>query len=576
MEERLTVENLFELLDLDAKIQERLLDLVKSRRKRMNSFFIAREDALEECDDYYDKHQIFSGSIVELGLICRTLASEKLELECDIMFPMGEITDASASKFLSEVSGNPGYYYLHGANGEYLNTYFSNVLFNPAHYLLGIRELKAAKLRQELFKNHQDIVDTSIMKDQNIHGYLSSVHGPSMMFDTSVLDILRFSRDSPLLYSYIGLNSGMYAIDEVQCLALKFIPNYAANWIKGTEQGWPYQATCLEIRKVGIHIVPKDLDEKVQSTWRVSFSQAETILFGSLTRFDKLVYLVYKAIAYVHIKCKEFEYIVGGVAHTLQSYLFKTNFFHFMKENSLDYCKNENLANLCRVLQGLLLKTKEALEKKFCSNFFVPSINILEVDTIPNEILVSIIKKLEEMISRVPLFLPRNMKQTSQLVNIFDHILGACIQYNDMKINLKNTHTGKLHKSKQEIIDDCMFKLCLRFPEFKRISNRSSGCCKDVLYFGVAMGHFDNFMRSLSLTGPSILDSAAILRWEKMRNAEVKFCQKIFHFLETGEFYYFTDLEKLAVSNGQKCIDFNDCESTWKTFYERVISDGLL
>ena len=85
-------------------------------------------------------------------------------------------------------------------------------------------------------------------------------------------------------------------------------------------------------------------------------------------------------------------------------------------------------------------------------------------------------------------------------------------------------------------------------------------------------------MRSLTAKGPEAQDSETLLRWEKMRNAEVEFCQKIFNFLDREESYHLTDLEELSIDTGQECfyLHFDECDCRWRTFYDKIVGKGLL
>ena len=53
-----------------------------------------------------------SGGSVEVGTLCRSLPSKVFEVEFDVMYSAGEITQEMESIYLREVDGCPGYFHL--------------------------------------------------------------------------------------------------------------------------------------------------------------------------------------------------------------------------------------------------------------------------------------------------------------------------------------------------------------------------------------------------------------------------------------------------------------------------------
>ena len=69
-----------------------------------------------------DSYGFLSGSTVEVGMLCRSLPTKIFEVECDVMIPIGSLTQDMSEKYLVEVQGHPGYYHLRPSpTAEYLN-----------------------------------------------------------------------------------------------------------------------------------------------------------------------------------------------------------------------------------------------------------------------------------------------------------------------------------------------------------------------------------------------------------------------------------------------------------------------
>ena len=75
---------------------------------------------------FFSKNIITTGSTVEYSASCRSLTSEKIEVELDQMFCLGKIDKDVVSNVLVSVKNHPGYFRLKTSSWEYIFPFFKD------------------------------------------------------------------------------------------------------------------------------------------------------------------------------------------------------------------------------------------------------------------------------------------------------------------------------------------------------------------------------------------------------------------------------------------------------------------
>ena len=81
---------------------------------------------IQDCVAFFSKNIINTGSTVEYSASCRSLASEKIEVELDQMICLGKIDKYAASNVVISVKNHPGYFRLKTSSWEYMFPFFKD------------------------------------------------------------------------------------------------------------------------------------------------------------------------------------------------------------------------------------------------------------------------------------------------------------------------------------------------------------------------------------------------------------------------------------------------------------------
>ena len=109
---------------------ERLADLDNQLKESIQYWFnewyniqIHRAGLLNQIEPLSHPSVFLAGSCMETGSICRSVASQVIDLEYDIMFEVGVLpSEQMGRKYLHKIEGMTGYYHLKTTpTGEYLH-----------------------------------------------------------------------------------------------------------------------------------------------------------------------------------------------------------------------------------------------------------------------------------------------------------------------------------------------------------------------------------------------------------------------------------------------------------------------
>ena len=147
-------------------------------------------------------------------------------------------------------------------------------------------------------------------------------------------------------------------------------PEIANTW-EGRVFGkaWPQHHVVAAVLKAGFQIVPKASkapNSDPDTSFRLSFNDAEQLLALSVTQFQRECFRIFKM--YFYEKMDEEPKIV-------ETYHFKTIFFWCLEEYDADIWVPENRAYCCLLL---LRSLALALEKMMLRHYFIPECNLFK------------------------------------------------------------------------------------------------------------------------------------------------------------------------------------------------------
>ena len=247
-----------------------------------------------------------SGSSVEIGAISRCIAGGEVNIEYDIMHELGTISSKTVSeRLLVPVEGSAGYFYLKDDPGlDVVHPYHKKKFSSYS------KNHQKRTLLEEIGKSSEEIVNTNVVKENFMTIYSDAVTGPSCAGSIDIMSCIPYIGQSLVHYTIMGTEAGWIYYDHVVCFALNIIPNFMAEWMTADHsEGWPVIETRRLICSRGLHIVAKDSTNDV-NTWRVSTSVAESILFGTLSATQRLVYLAFKLLFYAYFKGEECSWFI--------------------------------------------------------------------------------------------------------------------------------------------------------------------------------------------------------------------------------------------------------------------------
>ena len=169
-------------------------------------------------------------------------------------------------------------------------------------------------------------------------------------------------------------NTPLKAVDHV--IAFKFFgwPEVAQEFCsRDRPSGWPSNQLVTEIVQGGCHMVLKPhnfTDKDVHNEWRLSFSIAEKKLATSLTKTQKMAYVLFKILQREYFQFQ----------NEITSYHLKTALFWQCEKSTEEECSNHNLAKL---LLSMIEWLHRCLTDHNLPNYFIPANNL--IDHIPGE-----------------------------------------------------------------------------------------------------------------------------------------------------------------------------------------------
>ena len=178
--------------------------------------------------------------------------------------------------------------------------------------------------------------------------------------------------------------------DAVLGLKVPVWPKMAQEWVtRRRTAGWPPQELVDDIVAHGCHVVATGYAKSVQRNleWRFSFSHAELVLTGNLTKTQKQCYLLLKTL---HLA--EFKQPKGVVSYHLKTLLFWTC------EQIPQRMWTEETVGQCVV--SMLDRLLHCLVRRNLPSYFIPANNL--IDTIPEDTLQLIARKVS-LARRLPI-----------------------------------------------------------------------------------------------------------------------------------------------------------------------------
>lgn len=174
----------------------------------------------------------------------------------------------------------------------------------------------------------------------------------------------------------------LFHADFTLALHCSYWPSEALGFFDNNRRrNWPPEAAVNTIRRLGIHVVPKQsTNELVKLTleqaeyttygrspgleWRYSFSQAEIILSDHIPHQARTAYLAFKAINKRHLNRK---------GRPMGSYVLKCILLSVVEEKRIEFWEENNEEITTEVLMDMLNRLKDYFEQQRCPNYWLPN-----------------------------------------------------------------------------------------------------------------------------------------------------------------------------------------------------------
>ena len=186
-------------------------------------------------------------------------------------------------------------------------------------------------------------------------------------------DVLHSTQQGPASSTKMnGLN--LNDVDRVPYFSCSSWPPIAKSWIdRERPSNWPSKETIQTIVSKGcriVHMRHEQMQEK-QTEFRFSFSEAELILFGTLTCDQIKCFIAFKALI-KYIICK-FEY---QTREGINSYCLKTIFLWACEEIPVDHWQTTNGWSKC--LLYMIDNLFACVKARKLPGYFIPESNLLD------------------------------------------------------------------------------------------------------------------------------------------------------------------------------------------------------
>ena len=381
------------LMVYDETIKKYIQDFLHVQQQYAHMNISPTAEAAKYWQENDSKNVFMSGSAVEVGNICRTLRSNRIEIEFDAMIIRGEMKSEDQEEFLIPIEDKPGFFWLRKDTLNrrgYITDFVCNVYLNTENYIENVGHAANFRRRIDAFllrpHSDDDIVNTSQMIMKAGEGRKFERAGPSSALTYNYIEQFTKYNYSPRIIEKAYEVLGEWSCDTVPCIKLPFLPKCCTLWdVNARNLPVGLSEQLMEnIRNIGCHLVGKDV-EGYTNTFRASFSAAERYIFDSMPKIARRVYLAAKTIFYMHVKEKKnYDTCLDQSDSetefkTFPSYCIKTAmlFYYTEKEPSFwDEIVNDQAFEKClsEIYQLLLDK----LEAKQLMNFFVTGVNLLD------------------------------------------------------------------------------------------------------------------------------------------------------------------------------------------------------
>ena len=196
--------------------------------------------------------------------------------------------------------------------------------------------------------------------------------------------------------TYSVFNKLILSSDIVLSISCDGWPICANEW-KSRERHWPDISVVEKITQGGFHIVPKSSSD---GDFRLSFSNAETMLMETLSKVQHKLMIAFKAV----VKYDQATW-TPNQQEFLSSYHLKTIAFWHIEKTSPEYWHEETLVYH---LFDLLEELEDALTQENLPMYFMPKVNLFTCDDKPE-----MVSEIREKIS----YVRRNASEISEAVD---------------------------------------------------------------------------------------------------------------------------------------------------------------
>ena len=169
----------------------------------------------------------------------------------------------------------------------------------------------------------------------------------------------------------------MEQVDVVPYFSCSSWPPIAESWITRKRHSyWPSKETIQDIVSKGCRIVhkPHELSKEKETEFRFSFSEAERILFGSLTRDQRKCFIAFKAL--IKYGIYKIEYRTREDIN-VSTYCLKTIFLWTCETIPVEHWHNTNGWSKC--LLYMIDQLYACLEMGKLPGYFIPESNLLDI-----------------------------------------------------------------------------------------------------------------------------------------------------------------------------------------------------
>ena len=231
--------------------------------------------------------------------------------------------------------------------------------------------------------------------------------GPNKKYSVfrSLVQDISFSPLGPateVTHSYQKPHASINSFDAVTYYSCSSWPPIAKPWIDRERPcNWPSKETIQTIVSKGCRIVhtPHVLCQGQETVFRFSFSEAETILFRTITSDRKKCFVVFKSLTkYCNYKVENKKY-----ANNLSTYCLKTIFLWACETIPADHWQTTNGWSMC--LLYMIDQLYSCVKFGKLSGYFIPETNLINNLKRPCELLVEIKKLRNNPISYAATFI---------------------------------------------------------------------------------------------------------------------------------------------------------------------------